>query len=76
MDNQNHIGVGPRLITLAEVKKLVGLSNTHLIRLEEENLFPRRLYLTPHRVVYYAHEIEKWIEARAAERAHRKYGKY
>lgn len=66
-----------QLLTRSDIRKLgITLSNTQLLRLEAKQRFPRRIYLTPARVVWYAHEITAWIEARAAERAHRVYGNY
>ena len=65
------------LVTRYDIKRLgISLSNTQLIRLERANRFPRRIYLTPSRVVWYAHEVWAWIEARAAEREHRVYSDY
>ena len=54
----------------------IRLSNTQLLRLEAAGQFPRRIYLTPARVVWYVHEIDAWIESRASQRAHRVYSKY
>lgn len=54
----------------------ISLSNTQLLRLEGKKRFPRRIYLTPARVVWYRHEIIAWIGARAAERQHRVYAVY
>jgi predicted DNA-binding transcriptional regulator AlpA len=72
MDNKNL-----DLLTRADIKRLgIALSNTQLLRLERNNRFPRRIYLTPARVVWYAREIFAWIEARAAEREHRVYANY
>lgn len=43
-------------------------SNTHLIRLEREGKFPKRLRLSPCRVVWMADEIKAWLSGKAAER--------
>jgi prophage regulatory protein len=65
------------LLRRTDLKNLgIQLSNTQLLRLEAANRFPRRIYLTPARVVWYAHEVRAWIEDRAAERAHRVYSDY
>jgi len=65
------------LLTRNDLKRLgISLSNTQLIRLERDGRFPRRVYLTPARVVWLESEILEWIEARAAERAHRVYSEY
>jgi predicted DNA-binding transcriptional regulator AlpA len=43
-------------------------SNTHLLKLEREGKFVRRIYLSPAKVVWSQHEIDEWMKARAAER--------
>jgi prophage regulatory protein len=44
-------------------------SRPHLIRLEKQSLFPRRMKLSPGRVGWLKSEIETWIADRAAARA-------
>ena len=67
----------PQLLKREDIKLLgISLSNTQLLRLEAKNRFPRRIYLTPGKVVWYAHEIHLWIDARAAERSQRIYSNY
>lgn len=36
-------------------------SNVHLLRLEAEGKFPRRVYLSPARVVWIEHEIDEYV---------------
>jgi len=43
-------------------------SRPHLIRLERQGLFPRRMQLSPGRVGWLKSEIEAWITARADAR--------
>ena len=57
------------LLSRADLKALgIVYSNVHLLRLELLQRFPRRIYLSPARVAWLAHEINNWIEERAAER--------
>lgn len=43
-------------------------SRPHLLRLERDGLFPKRLHLSPGRVGWLKSEIEAWIASRAAAR--------
>jgi prophage regulatory protein len=64
-----------RLLTWRQLKDLVGLpfSREHVWRLEAANKFPRRIYLSPQKVVWYEDEILAWLAERDAERAVRIY---
>jgi predicted DNA-binding transcriptional regulator AlpA len=65
------------LLIRADLANLgIKLSNTQLLRLERDNRFPRRIYLTPARVVWYRREIDAWIQSRADERSRRTYSDY
>ena len=60
-----------RIIRPAEASKLTGYTGTHLRRLEEKNLFPRRFKLNPESgpfgaVGWLESDLEKWMEGRAA----------
>ncbi|MGE0851970.1 MAG: helix-turn-helix transcriptional regulator [Hyphomicrobiaceae bacterium] len=57
-----------RLITKAELRRIVPYSPQHILRLEERGLFPRRVQLGANRVGWLLAEIEHWIAARVAER--------
>ncbi len=48
--------------------KGVLFSNVHLLRLEKEEKFPRRVQLSENRVGWLEDEMDAWIDARAAER--------
>ena len=50
------------------VVERVGLSRSHLWRLERDGQFPRKIRLGPNSVGYVESEIDEWIAARIAER--------
>jgi prophage regulatory protein len=58
----------PRLITKAELCRIVPYTPQHILRLEKRGLFPRRVQVGPNRVAWLLSEIEQWVEARIAER--------
>ena len=60
----------PRLITKAELRTLVPYTPQHILRMEKQGRFPRRVQLGPNRVAWLLTEIETWIAARVAEREH------
>jgi len=63
-----------RLLSKKQVRDLVCYSFVHLGRLETAGLFPKRVVLRRNRqgraarVGYLEHEVQAWIEAKAAER--------
>jgi len=63
-----------RLLSKKQVRDLVCYSPVHIGRLEDAGLFPKRVILRrnrhgrPSRIGYVEHEIQAWIEAKAAER--------
>src|SRR5262249_15802045 len=58
-----------QLFSRADLKNLgVSYSNPHLIKLEREGRFPKRLVLSPGKVAWFRREVIAWIEAKAAER--------
>ena len=57
-----------RLLPWPEVEKRVPYTRQHLSRLEKAGLFPKRVQVGTQRVAWLEHEINGWIEARAAER--------
>ena len=65
------------LVAKAQLNSIFGInfSNCHLIRLERDGKFPRRLYVG-NRPYWIRSEIKNFIQTRAAERAHRRYGDY
>ena len=57
-----------RLITKAELRILVPYTPQHILRMEKQGRFPRRVQLGPNRVAWLLAEIETWIAARVSER--------
>ena len=48
--------------------KGIGYSKVHLARLEQDGKFPRHVRIGENRIGWLEHEVDAWIEARAAER--------
>ena len=61
-------GKNLRILRRKELKAKVGYSPAHIDRMEKAGLFPRRVELGPGAVGWIEHEVDAWIEARAAER--------
>ena len=60
---------GPRVLTRQHLKdRGVTFCNFYLLKLEREGRFPKRIRLGERTVAWYEHEVDHWIEARAAER--------
>ena len=57
-----------RLIRGKQVKHRTGFSLTHIRRLEEQGLFPKKVYLGPKSVAWIDEEVDAWVKARVAER--------
>ncbi|MEW2914994.1 AlpA family phage regulatory protein [Leisingera sp. JC11] len=57
-----------RILTRAQLKKIVPYSATHLARLERAGKFPKRIKLSPSRVGWLASEVDQWIIDRAEAR--------
>jgi len=63
-----------QLVTHKELKAFgISFSREHLWRLEAANKFPRRIYLSPQKVVWFEDEILAWLAERDAERETRVY---
>lgn len=63
-----------RLLCFADLKAIgIRYSREHLWRLERENKFPRRIYLSPQKPVWIEEEILNWLQERMNERADRVY---
>lgn len=58
------------LLTLADLREHYGISFTrqHLLRLENQGRFPRRLRLGERTVRWRSREVAAWLEQRIAER--------
>jgi prophage regulatory protein len=63
----------PRLVTHRGLKAEYGVdySNGHLLRLEAQGRFPRRIKIGGGRTVWFAHEIEAWLRSLGATRDQR-----
>ena len=57
-----------RIIPAPERRKLVPYSDMHIWRLEQQDKFPKRVQLGPHRVGWSLNEILEWINVRKSER--------
>ena len=60
--------VKPRIIRAPELKKRVGLSLVTVWRMEKAGTFPKRLRLGGNSSGWLEHEVDAWIEERAAAR--------
>lgn len=58
-----------RIIRKPELKKMIGLSDVTIWRLEKAGRFPRRLLIGGAAVGWLENEIEDWLDQKAAERA-------
>ncbi len=45
----------------AEILKIVPFSRQHILRLEKENKFPKRVQLSVHRIAWRKSDIEKYV---------------
>jgi len=57
-----------QLIDKKELKALVKYSPQHIARLENADLFPKRIRLGNNRVAWLLSEVEGWIDERIAQR--------
>lgn len=57
-----------KILRKCEVRKIVGLSDATLWRMEKARKFPTRLRLGAGAVGWLESEIQEWIAARAADR--------
>jgi prophage regulatory protein len=55
-------------VSFKSLKGRVPFSRAHLIRLEQDGKFPRRVKLGECRVAWIEAEVDEWIENRIAER--------
>jgi prophage regulatory protein len=56
------------LLRQDEVCRRVGLTRRWIWKLERDGKFPKRVKVTPNRIGWLEHEVDAWIEAKAAER--------
>jgi prophage regulatory protein len=59
---------GHRAITWHELRRKVPWSRAYILQQEKLGKFPKRIRLGPNSVAWFEHEIDAWLEARAAER--------
>lgn len=57
-----------RLITKAELCRIVPYTPQHILRLEKRGMFPRRIQVGANRVAWLLSEIEEWVAVRLAAR--------
>ncbi len=67
-DHQTNYSSPSRLITKAELRRIVPYTPQHILRLEKRGMFPRRVQVGANRVGWLLSEIEDWVAARVAER--------
>ena len=53
-----------KILSLKEVVLLTGLSKVTLWRLEQKNMFPQRVALSPRRVGWKHDEVMEWLDTR------------
>ena len=53
-----------KILSLKEVILLTGLSKVTLWRLEQKNMFPQRVALSPRRVGWKHDEVMEWLDTR------------
>jgi len=57
--------IGNEIIRPRDLHKYTGLSRTTIWRLEKENKFVQKIFLTKYCIGYRLSDIERWIEKRA-----------
>jgi prophage regulatory protein len=68
-DRQRGANTTPeRLITKRELGQMVPYTPQHILRLEKQGKFPRRIQVGANRVGWLLSEVHAWIAARVAER--------
>lgn len=55
----------PRVITKRELRLIVPYCPQHILRLEKQGRFPKRIQIGPRRVGWYLADIKAWLDARA-----------
>ena len=54
----------PRIVTKKELRLIVPYSAQHILRLEKQGRFPRRIQIGIRRVGWRLSDIENWLSAR------------
>ena len=55
----------PRIVTRRELRLIVPFSPQHILRLEKQGRFPKRIKIGLRRVGWYLSDVEKWVADRA-----------
>jgi prophage regulatory protein len=56
------------LITKAELRRMVPYTPQHILRLEKQNKFPKRIQVGDNRVAWILAEVQMWIDTRVSQR--------
>ena len=59
----------PRILPWTAVSAMIPYTRQHILRLEKEGKFPRRVTVGRRRVGWVASEVEDWINTRVSSRA-------
>ena len=57
----------PRIITKRELKQIVPYSPQHILRLEKQGKFPKRVRIGARRVGWWFHEVLAWLAERSGK---------
>jgi prophage regulatory protein len=55
----------PRVITKRELRQLVPYTPQHILRLEKQGKFPKRIKIGERRVGWWLHEVLAWLAERS-----------
>jgi len=55
----------PRIVTRRELRLIVPFSPQHILRLEKQGKFPKRIKIGERRVGWYLSDVEAWLADRA-----------
>ncbi len=54
----------PRIVTRKELRLIVPYTPQHILRLEKQGKFPKRIHIGPRRVGWYLTSVEAWLADR------------
>ena len=57
----------PRVITRKELRQLVPYTPQHILRLEKQGKFPKRIKIGERRVAWWLHEVMAWLAERSGK---------
>lgn len=55
----------PRIVTRKELRLIVPYTPQHILRLEKQGKFPKRIHIGARRVGWYLADVEAWLAERA-----------